>query len=144
MGFSRQESWSGLPCPPPGDLPNPGIEPASLTSNLHWQVGSLPLALLGKPLLWRPFKFQTSGECLFTLPLGSTSLPLNPGDHHLHSAPDKLLKLQRQFFRANCLERRGQWWLSIRTWSMSLTSGGITQSCLTLCNPLHLSFPLHS
>ena len=26
MGFSRQESWSGLPCPPPGDLPNPGIE----------------------------------------------------------------------------------------------------------------------
>ena len=32
MGFSRQEYWSGLPCPPPGDLPNPGIEPASLTS----------------------------------------------------------------------------------------------------------------
>ena len=32
MGFSRQEDWSGLPCPPPGDLPNPGMEPASLTS----------------------------------------------------------------------------------------------------------------
>ena len=30
MGFSRQESWSGLPCPPPGDLPNPGVEPGSL------------------------------------------------------------------------------------------------------------------
>ena len=29
MGFSRQEYWSGLPCPPPGDLPNPGIEPSS-------------------------------------------------------------------------------------------------------------------
>ena len=29
-GFSRQEYWSGLPCPPPGDLPNPGIEPGSL------------------------------------------------------------------------------------------------------------------
>jgi len=28
MGFSRQESWSGLPCPPPGDLLDPGIEPA--------------------------------------------------------------------------------------------------------------------
>ena len=28
-GFSRQEYWSGLPCPPPGDLPNPGIEPRS-------------------------------------------------------------------------------------------------------------------
>ena len=32
MGFSRQEYWSGLPCPLPGDLPYPGIEPASLMS----------------------------------------------------------------------------------------------------------------
>ena len=32
MGFSKQEYWSQLPFPPPGDLPNPGIEPASLTS----------------------------------------------------------------------------------------------------------------
>ena len=32
MGFFRQEYWSGLPCPLPGDLPDPGIEPASLTS----------------------------------------------------------------------------------------------------------------
>ena len=31
MGFSRQEYWSGLSSPPPGDLHNPGIEPASLT-----------------------------------------------------------------------------------------------------------------
>ena len=29
MGFSRQEYWSGLPFPPPGDLPDPGIKPAS-------------------------------------------------------------------------------------------------------------------
>ena len=29
MGFSRQEYWSGLPFPSPGDLPNPGIEPKS-------------------------------------------------------------------------------------------------------------------
>ena len=32
MRFSRQEYWNGLPCPPPGDLPDPGIEPASLIS----------------------------------------------------------------------------------------------------------------
>ena len=32
MGLSRQEYWSGVPCPPPGDLPNPGIEPVSLMS----------------------------------------------------------------------------------------------------------------
>ena len=31
-GFSRQEYWSRLPCPPPGYLPNPGIEPESLMS----------------------------------------------------------------------------------------------------------------
>ena len=31
-GFSRHELWSGLPCPPPGDLPDPGIEPESLMS----------------------------------------------------------------------------------------------------------------
>ena len=29
MGFSRQEYWNKLPCPPPGALPNPGTEPAS-------------------------------------------------------------------------------------------------------------------
>ena len=33
MGFSRQEYWSGLPCPPPGDLSNPGIKPVSLKSS---------------------------------------------------------------------------------------------------------------
>ena len=32
MGFSSQEYWNGLLCPPPGDLPNPGIEPISLMS----------------------------------------------------------------------------------------------------------------
>ena len=32
LGFSRQEHWSGLPYPPPGDLPNPGIKPAPLIS----------------------------------------------------------------------------------------------------------------
>ena len=32
MGFFRQEYWSGLPCPLPGDLPHPGIEPVPLTS----------------------------------------------------------------------------------------------------------------
>ena len=38
MGFSRQEYWSGLPFPPPGDLPNPGIEPGSPAL----QLDSLP------------------------------------------------------------------------------------------------------
>ena len=32
MGFSKQEHWSGLPCPPPGDLPDPRIKPKPLKS----------------------------------------------------------------------------------------------------------------
>ena len=50
MGFSRQEYWSGLPFPPPGELPNPGINPRLLRL-LHWQAGSLPLVPPGKPHL---------------------------------------------------------------------------------------------
>ena len=49
MGFSRQEYWSGLPFSPPGDLPNLGIEPLSLTSPAL-AAGSLPLVPPGKPL----------------------------------------------------------------------------------------------
>ena len=45
VGFSRQEYWSGLPCPPPGVLPNPGIKP-ELLCLLHRQADSLPLASL--------------------------------------------------------------------------------------------------
>ena len=48
MGFSRQEYHSGLPCPPPGDLPDPEIQPASLRSS-ELAGGSLPLAPPGKP-----------------------------------------------------------------------------------------------
>ena len=40
---------NGLPCPPPGDLPNPGIE-GSLSCLLHWQAGSSPLVPSGKPV----------------------------------------------------------------------------------------------
>ena len=49
MGFSRQEYWSGLPCPPPGDLPDPKIKLAHLLCLLHWQEDSLPLAPPGEP-----------------------------------------------------------------------------------------------
>ena len=47
-GFSRQDYWSGLSCPSPGDLPDPGVEP-SLLGPLHWQAGSLALQPPGKP-----------------------------------------------------------------------------------------------
>ena len=49
MGFSKQEYWSGLPCPPSGDLPDPEIEPRSPVSSA-FQVESLPLSHC-KPLI---------------------------------------------------------------------------------------------
>ena len=47
MEFSRQEYWSGLPCPSPGDLPDPGIKPGSPVL----QVDSLPAEPPGKLLI---------------------------------------------------------------------------------------------
>ena len=46
MEFFRQEYWSGLPCPPPGDLPDPGTKPESPAL----QADSLLSGLRGKPL----------------------------------------------------------------------------------------------
>ena len=47
-GLLQARILEWLPCPLPGDLADPGIRPASLTSNLHWQTGSLPLVQPGK------------------------------------------------------------------------------------------------
>ena len=47
MGLSRQEYWSGLPFPSPGDLPNPGMEPRSPAL----QGDSLPFDPQGKPTI---------------------------------------------------------------------------------------------
>ena len=49
-GFSRQEYWSGLPCLPPGDLPNPGIKPMSLKSL------ALTGVFLATRATWEPYK----------------------------------------------------------------------------------------
>ena len=75
LGFSRQEYLDGLPCPPPGDLPNPGIEPGSPTL----QEDSLPSEPPG-PIAQR--WIQACPGCL--TPLGSeTALQPHPGQYHL-------------------------------------------------------------
>ena len=56
MEFSRQEYWSGLPFPSPGDLPNPEIESRSPTL----QVGSLPFEPPGKQAVSNPYIAQPS------------------------------------------------------------------------------------
>ena len=48
-GFSRQENWSGWPCPPPGHFPHPGIEPVSPVATA-FQANSLWLSHQGSPM----------------------------------------------------------------------------------------------
>ena len=90
-GFSRQEYWSRLPCPPPGDLPNPGIEPRSVFDRIlyhlsHWKLvlfkrmtgwkrAHVPLVLFPKissdpSLPETHVKPQTGGLCALGTPIG--------------------------------------------------------------------------
>ena len=68
--FSRQEYWSGLPSPPPGTLPNQGLNPPLLCLR-HWQAGSLPLAPPGLCVPWALPMFSRS------LSLGNKRLTLS-------------------------------------------------------------------
>ena len=71
MGFSRQEYWSGLPFPPPRDLPNPGIELVS-QHLLHWQVDYLPLE---PPTTWEAPTWEYYIILFGCYPLFAFSLP---------------------------------------------------------------------
>ena len=83
-GFPKQEYWSGLPFPSPGDLANQGWN-LSLRHLLHWQVDSLPLVPPGKPVyIWNIYKME--------------------------------------FY-------------------LAVQFSSVTQSCLTLCNPMNCSTP---
>ena len=72
MGFSREEHWSGLPFPSPGDFPGPGIEPRSPAL----QADALPSEPPGKPGI-RGFKEQKGGhQCnIEIVALGSSYFP---------------------------------------------------------------------
>ena len=85
MGFSRQECWSELLCPPSGDIPDPGIEPASLispalasrffTTSVAWEV--LPFTYLYSYafLLWtcQLFFFFWGGKNAWLFSIASTA-----------------------------------------------------------------------
>ena len=85
MGFSRQEHWNGLPCPLPGDLPDPGIEPMSLTSptlagrffttRAMWEVPRCPLPLPVTPHTHTLITLTCYHTHLVTHTVGAHSLP---------------------------------------------------------------------
>ena len=74
MGFSRQEYWSGLPCPSPGNLPDRGIEPTSIaspalagrffTTSAAWEVPPSPGIMGSPPWLWTLGSFITHWFCV--------------------------------------------------------------------------------
>ena len=116
MGYSRQEYWSGLPFPSPGDLPNPGIEPGSpalisLCKNifprkagLYYEEcsGHISNGLFSPPLpeIWGDFPFgsswwescKVSGSRIHKVRL-SFSLRFQ-GDFHIHWIPSSLSDCQ--------------------------------------------------
>ena len=69
MGFSRQEYWNGLPFPPPGDLPNPGVKPRSPAL----QADALPSEPPGKLILSNRMKCPAVLLRTWVIPLPSVS-----------------------------------------------------------------------
>ena len=63
VGFSRQECWSGLPCPPLGDISDPEIEPGSPVSPAL-QADSLPTEPTGKPQIKQSVCVLVTQSCL--------------------------------------------------------------------------------
>ena len=130
MGFSKQEYWNGLPCPPPGDFPNPGIKPASPTSPAL-PVDSLPLSHQGSPSLriykgpmFHPHQHQVVwGQ----LPVCTSTLPLE----------GHLLQTGNSRSPAAKTERR-KWAERVRV------MGGRNRSLLGACNTTSVSRNSHT
>ena len=75
--FPRQEYWSGLPCPPPGELPNPGIEPTFPAASAL-QMGSLLLVSMVAQLVKNPPASARELRALGFIP----GLGRSPGEGH--------------------------------------------------------------
>ena len=114
MGFSRQEYCSGLSCPLPGDLPNPGIEPMSVRSRCIVQAGSLPPAPPGKPMLCiGPVYINVKGSKIFLI--------LRKSFRRRKWQPTPV------FWPENPMDR-GAWWATVH----GVTESDITEATYTL------------
>ena len=107
MGFFRQEYWCGLPCPSPGDLPNPRLN----SCLLHWKaVFFLPLSPQGSPDNW---------AILFENESGRWGYPYTEGSYGIITSPIQRLSIQDQWFSnssiyQNQLEGLLHGWLGFR------------------------------
>ena len=140
MGFSRQECWSGLPLPSPGDLPNPGIRPGSPAL----QADSLPLSHQGNlTTLRNSYKWTYINEIIQYLSF-SDWLP------HLAWCPWASVVVQIIKNLPAIRETQVQSWhliknhltLSVSIYFWALYS--IPLVCMSIFMPVPLSFDYHS
>ena len=87
MGFSRQENWSGLPFPSPGDLPNLGIEPGSLALQADGLLSEPP----GKPQGSHMYEIKFD----FLLLMSHVNLILRPARKNLEGQTKDFFLLNR-------------------------------------------------
>ena len=117
--FSRQEHWSGLPLPFPGDLPDPGIEPESP----RLQVDSLPSEVPGKPVQWSTAAAAKS--------LSRVRLCASPWTAAHQAPPSMGFSRQEYWSGCHCL-------LQCRKVK---SESEVAQLCPTLCDPMDCSPP---
>ena len=139
MGFSRQEYWSGLPFPSPGDLPDPGIEPRSPAL----QADALPSELPGKDLKHFLMRPNWTILCFLNIaltPHQSSFIPVS-----LQTSPNPHLQISPSFKRrvkCHILHTMSKSFLSV----LSLYSGKMSPSfassqiCVVIARPVVLSF----
>ena len=158
MGFSRQEYWSGLPCPSPGDLPYPRIKPRSPSL----QADSFPLELL-----WRSISYLliAVSVCICIMSNDVTHLFMHLLANYIFSlenvylSPLPILKLccfaflllsDRNYLYDLNIKSVLDDWQTFSVWRDLLNKNHIvcvyvcvlvSQACLTLCDPMDCSPP---
>ena len=148
-GFSRWECWSGLPCPSPGDLPDPGIEPCLLT--MHLQVDSLPLQhYLGNPKwdfgglkYWNTEMQMSHAKRMKTIP----QLLLLSTTMYISSAQFSCSIMSRFFATNSCVQLFATPWTAAHQDSLSITNSQsppkpISTESVMPSNHLTLGHPL--
>ena len=137
-GFSRQEYWSGLPCPPPGDLPNPWIEPGlphcrRILHCLNHQGSPRILECVGYPFSWRrrwhPTPVLLPGKSHGRRsPVGCSPWGLSELDRterlHFHFSPSCIGEGNGNPLQYSCLENPrdgGAWWAAVYEVAQSRT-----------------------
>ena len=78
MGFSRQECWSGLPFPSPGDLPNPGIKPGSPALQADILPSEPPLSRIEPYTTSKPITLKENGTTMAHLDQSGLTSEVNP------------------------------------------------------------------